>query len=152
EDTAPVPEVAVAKRWMKLPLPANYCAVDETDDFEKVFAEDQRRNQLGEGRQMLMPFINCADRAAFRGGAVLNFGYGSYAVTLKEGEPWVLPEDMPRSEFMTFVGEHAPQEFDAAALAPLFAETSKDEKDNKADKNKADDAGGFQSMHFRSTP
>lgn len=128
--TAPIPEVAVAGRWIKLPLPAKHCALDEADETERAFSEMTRLDTLAEGRQVLMPFANCADVQAFRRQTIVNFGFGSYAVPLENGRPWVLPDEMTVEAFLGVVAERAPAKFDAAKAAPLFTQAPADESDD----------------------
>lgn len=118
----PTPEVAVAGRWLRLPVPAGYCTLDETNDVERAFSAALSVDGLNDGRRVLLVFANCSELAVFRSGGAKDFGFGSYAVPVVDGEPWVLPAGMAESSFFDVVRSRTPDTFDQGLIAALFAD------------------------------
>jgi hypothetical protein len=122
QESAPS-EVAVAGRWMKLPLPPGMCVLDETPDAEADFSATIRMGALKDGQQVLLPFGNCADLKAYQDGTgTKRLSYGSYDAMQTEGETTLLPRGVTLQAFLAQTQAKVPEKFDAAAINSMFAE------------------------------
>jgi hypothetical protein len=117
-DEAPRPptQVAVAGRWLSLPLPEGYCAFDQSDPMHSGFTESQWRQSRNAGRRLLYPFAHCAELAEFRGRERATFTFGSYDALLAGESVHALPSGMTPAIFLESLMKKPLEKFDLAEI------------------------------------
>jgi hypothetical protein len=109
-------QVAVAGRWLSLPLPEGYCAFDQTDPVQSGFTESQWRQSRDSGRRTLYPFAHCAELKEFRAHSRATFSFGSYDALLEGESIYTLPSAMTTASFLESLMKKPPEKFDPAEV------------------------------------
>ncbi len=87
------------------------------------FSAGLRLGALKDGQQVLLPFADCTQLAAYRDGtATVRFSYGSYDAAMTDGAVSTLPEKTTPDAYLAHLRASVPKVFDAAATSAMFAE------------------------------
>lgn len=113
------PQVAVAGRWLSLPLPAGYCAFDHDDPTQTGFTESQWRSARDAGRRILYPFVHCDELKEFRAKSRANFSFGSFDAIVQGDGAITLPPDTTPRQFIAALTAKPITPFDRAEVAGL---------------------------------
>jgi hypothetical protein len=122
-DDAPQPptQVAVAGRWLSLPLPHGFCTLDQNDPTQKGFTESRWRQSQDSGRQMLYAFAHCEELKEFQNKVRLNFAFGSFDA-IKAGEAgFALAPEFTTEAFLDYFAKKSPKEFNLAEVETLLS-------------------------------
>jgi hypothetical protein len=114
-------QVAVAGRWLSLPLPNGFCALDQNDPTQNSFAELQWRQSHDSGRQVLYPFAHCGELKEFRSKGRLHFAFGSYDAIQAGEAAFALPPDLAPEAFLDYFAQKSPKEFNLPEVESLLS-------------------------------